>query len=208
MTRRRVIGIVFHTVLSLLVLTLLWVAVGMPLPWKWEYRRIERAMLLEPMEILYHGEENEVLSADEEKLGFFTGDSWGLPMYHNHLYLFPLENGVGRAMRKQTFFGLDVWAYDASGNSVRADLELTLWTSEHEPVTTRKSAEKEDGLFTFYVDENENLEDAMEAMVALEIGKNVDEETEAGYQLNLIFYDEAGNVTATHESGGTCNEDR
>ena len=169
-------------------------------------------MLLEPMEILFHDEKNTVLAVDDKQLALYTGDFYGSPMFPNELFLFPLENGLGRAIRKDTFFGMDVWAYDASGKGKQVDMGLAVWYGDSEPHIIRESAQLENGFFTIHVDEDQygfdNWKDtALSAMVAAEIGKTVNfvdwEDYAWGYAMTLTFYDEAGDVTAVHESEGT-----
>lgn len=214
MKKYRGLRLCMNLFLTVLVLVMLWAGMGFPLPTELAYRRMERAMLLEPMEILYQGEDDCVLSVDEEHLGLYTGDYFGTPMHYRSLYLFPLENGLGRAIRKHTFFGMDVWAYDASGRSTSVDMELQIGRDDLGPKTIRESAQLKNGFFPIHV--NESLyhneltywhDTALEAMIASEIGANLhfaDISTyESWYSMTLTFYDEAGNVTAVHESEGT-----
>ena len=46
MAKARGLRTVFNLLLVLLLLLALWIGLGQPLPWKWDYRRMERAMLL------------------------------------------------------------------------------------------------------------------------------------------------------------------
>lgn len=215
MAKARGLRTVFNLLLVLLLLLALWIGLGQPLPWEWAYRRMERALFLEPMEILFHDEENTVLAVDDKQLALYTGDFYGFPMFPDELFVFPLENGLGRAIRKETFFGMDVWAYDASGNAKQVDMRLAIWYGDSEPHIIRESAQLENGFFAIRVDEDQygfdNWKDtALSAMVAAETGKTVSfanwEDCEWGYAMTLTFYDEAGNVTAVHESEGTYDE--
>lgn len=214
MKRYRGVRLCLNLLLSVLVLVMLWTGLGQPLPWEWAYRRMERAMFLEPMEILYHDEDGSVLSVDDKQLALYTGDFRGFPMFTEDLFLFPLENGLGRAIRKDTFFGMDIWAYDASGQSARVDMKLKIWRKDVQPHIIRETAQLEDGFFAIHVDENQFdsgsvdwRDTALEAMIAAETGINAAfggwEAYEAGYAMTLTFYDEAGYVTAIHESEGT-----
>lgn len=217
MAKTRGLRTVFNLLLSVLLLVMLWVGLGQPLPWEWAYRRMERAMFLEPMEILYHDENGAVLSVDDKRLALYTGEFWGYPMSPDNLFVFPLENGLGRAIRKDTFFGMDVWAYDASGQSARVDMKLKIWHQDSQPHIIRESARLENGFFAIHVDESQYAYDvtgwkdaALAAMIAAETGLHVGfgdwDDFESGYAMTLTFYDEAGNVTAVHESEGTYDE--
>ena len=215
MAKARGLRTVFNLLLVLLLLLALWIGLGQPLPWKWDYRRMERAMLLEPMEIVYHDEADDmVLSVNDTSLGLFTGGFWSSTMITKDLFLFPLKDGVGRVLRHHPFWGLDIWAYDTSGRSTRVEAELQIWDQDHEPKTFRRTAAPEEGVFFVEIDEvdvwnaaDEWKNTALEAMVAAEVGINLhfaDHDTyESGYAMTLTFYDEAGNVTAVHESEGT-----
>lgn len=211
MNGKRIVKTVLNLLLAAFLLLGVWSGMGKPLPWKWEYRRMERAMLLEPMEILYHGENDDVLSVDERQLAYYTADWVGFPMWNNLMYLFPLENGYGRAIRKDVFFDMDIWAYDASGQAVRVDMELTVWDETHEPQIIRESAQLTDGIFPLCVRkskfDNNWMDRALEAMIVAETNTTVhfgEMETYAsGYKMVLIFYDESGTVTGKHESEGT-----
>lgn len=211
MKKHRTLKTVCNLALALLVLVMIWAGLNHPLPWKQAYRRMERAMLLEPMEIIYHGEEDVVLSADENHLALYTGRWFGSPMFPEELHRFPLTNGVGRVLRCENFFGMDVWAYDGSHRSVRADMELAIRDQEHGPWTVRETAHLENGFYDFHVggyDMVDWKELALNAMVAEEIHSNMHfggmpENYRMDYEMTLTFYDEAGNVTAEHESGGT-----
>lgn len=215
MAKARGLRTVFNLLLVLLLLFALWIGLGQPLPWKWDYRRMERAMLLEPMEIVYHDEaDNMVLSVNDTSLGLFTGGFWSSTMITKELFLFPLKDGVGRVLRHHPFWGLDIWAYDTSGRSTRVEAELQIWDQDHEPMTFRRTALPEEGVFFVKIDEvdewnaaDEWKNTALEAMIAAEIGINLHfadhDAYESVYAMTLTFYDEAGNVTAVHESEGT-----
>lgn len=210
MNRKRIVKTAINLLLSVLLVIGTWSGIRKPLPWKWEYRRMERAMLLEPMEIVYHGEEGEVLSVDEKQLALYTGDWFGFPMWNNMIYVSPLENGFGRIVRKEIYFEMDIWAYDASGQAVQADMELTVWDNEHDPAIIRESAQLADGFFAFCIHQSKFedtwMDRALQTMVAAEIhtrfGFEGAEEYESGYNMVLTFYDETGNIVGTHESGG------
>ena len=211
MNGKRFLKTIINLLLAIVLLAGVWSGMRKPLPWKWEYRRMERAMLLEPMEILYHGDEGEVLSVDENNLALYTGDWFGSPMWNNMLYLFPLENGYGRAIRKSAFFELEVWAYDASMQSVQATMTLTIWDQDHTSHTMWSTAQRKEGWYALSVDENrfqaEWMNRALKAMIAAETNTRVGFSNintyESGYEMVLTFYDEAGRVTGTHESEGT-----
>ena len=211
MNGKRIVKTILNLLLVVILLMGVWSGMRKPLPWKWEYRRMERAMLLEPMEILYHGDQDEVLSVDEKQLALYTGSWFGFPLWNNMMYLSPLENGCGRVIRKHTFFDLEVWAYDASERSVQVDMKLTIWDQDHAGHTMQASAQRIDGWYALSVDESkfqaEWMDQALRAMIAAETHTRVhfvDFDTyESGYQIVLTFYDEAGRVTGTHESEGT-----
>lgn len=211
MKKHRILRTLLNLALTLLVLIMLWGGLDHPLPWKLAYRRMERAMLLQPMEIVYHDEDDVVLSADDDHLALYTGSWFGTPMFPEELHLFPLENGLGRVLRNDSFFGMDVWAYDSSGVSVRADMELKLCDQTHEPWIVQGTAPLENGFYAFHVGAYNmaNWESmALSAMVAEEIRSNMHfggmpEDYRMEYEMTLTFYDEAGSVTAVHESGGT-----
>ena len=211
MRRYRGLRLCLNLLLIALVLVMSWAGRGFPLPPEQAYRRMERAMLLKPMEILYQGEDDCVLSVDENHLALYTGEFQGFPMFPRQIYLFPLENGLGRAARKTPFFGMDVWAYDASGKSTSVEMELKIWREDWEPKVIRGTANLENGFFPIHVYGSlyRNWQDtALEAMIASDIGANNIHfgdynAYESSYAMTLIFYDEAGNVTAVHESEGT-----
>ena len=202
---------ILNLLLAIVLLAGIWSGMRKPLPWKWAYRRAERAMLLEPMEILHHGDLDEVLSVDENNLALYTGDWFGFPMYPNMFYLFPMENGYGRVIRKNTFFELEIWAYDASEKSTVVDMRLTIWDQDHADYTMWASAKQKNGWYALSVDESKFqaqwMDRALEGMIAAETNTRVGfadiDIYVSGYEMVLTFYDEAGNVTGIHESEGT-----
>jgi len=211
MKKHRVLRTAVNLALTVLVLIMIWGGLNHPLPWKQAYRRMERAMLVEPMEIVYHGEDGVVLSADEDYLALYTGRWFGSPMFPEELHRFPLTNGVGRVLRNHMFFGMDVWAYDSSGQSVRADMELVIRDQDYGPWVIRETAQLENGFYSFHAGDYD-MEDwkelALSAMVAEEIHSNMHfggmpEDYVMHYEMTLTFYDQAGQETAVHESGGT-----
>lgn len=215
MKRYRGARLCLNLLLAALVLVMVWAGRSFPLPVELAYRRMERAMLLEPMELIHiNKEDGTVLSADHQRLALFTGEFQGFPTYRRTMYLFPLENGLGRAIRKQPFFGTDIWAYDASENAIRVEMALTLRREGAEPHTIYGEANAENGFFPIHLEAEayhdgmtDWQETAIDAMIAAEIGSNLHfadhSNYESGYSMTLTFYDAAGNVTAVHESEGT-----
>ena len=172
MNGKRFLKTIINLLLAIVLLAGVWSGMRKPLPWKWEYRRMERAMMLEPMEILYHGEKDEVLSVDEKQLALYTGDWSGFPLWNNMIYLSALEDGFGRVIRKEIFFEMDIWAYDASGRSSQVEMELSVWDREHAPQTIQASAMLTDGFFPICVEESQFdskwMDRALKAMIAAE----------------------------------------
>ena len=213
MRKYRGVRTVINLSLTLLVLIMVWGGLNHPLPWKLAYRRMERAMLLQPMEIIYQDGDGVTLSVDENNLALYTGEWFGAPMWPEELHLFPMENGVGRVLRTHSFIGMDVWAYDSSGQSVRADMELIIRRNQvQEPWVVQQTAQlQKSGFYAFHVGDYNMYqwkELALRAMVAEEIRSNMNfggmpEEYRMDYEMTLTFYDAAGNITAVHESGGT-----
>ena len=199
MKRGRVLKTVVNLLVGIVVLAVLWSGLGFPLPDQWDYRRMERAMLMEPMEILRCGDKGEILSVNEAYLGLYTGHRIGYPMNINEMHLFPLENGAGYAVWKGFFFEVELWAYEETGRAVEARATEKI----------RLRAFKEDGIFPFSMyrygeDVNSWKARAMEDMVWREMGEAMQEKS--GYRIAITFYDETGTVVALRENGGSYDE--
>lgn len=205
MAKARGLRIAVNLLLVPLLALLLWIGLGYPLPPEQNYRRMERAMLQEPMEILEHNEEwGLVISADEKQMAIFCDDWRGGTVLPNAFLLTPLEGGVGVVADCNFYDGLSVWAYEAAGAAVRAEMRLTLLHEEFGPVEICRESARENDVFYFLVERfdpwSENWKDqTLVELAERELGKSV--RTDHEYRLEITFYDEAGNVTAVRESG-------
>ena len=211
MNRKRLIAAVFYVAASLALLWCAWIGLQKPLPWKWELRRAERAMLLEPMEVLYHDRNKGVTVAandDFVALQGHTKKDRELMLYDGDFLLFPVEDGAGAAVWSDFFgFALYLCGHETSGQAVWANVDLDLFMDGRLFSSLNQTAKREDNAFFFRLSEgtcsftgtqwpSEGLQD----VGFLNRYGVVD--TNWSYHLTMTFYDENNRVTAVHENGG------
>ena len=215
MNRRRLLGTVFYVAASLALLWCVWVGFHKPLPWKWELRRAERAMLLEPVEVLHHDRSKGVTVAANDDFVVLQGHTkkdTELILYDGDVLLFPVEDGAGAAVWGDFFgFVLYLCGYETSGKAVWADAALDLFVDGRLVSGLSQTAKKENGAFFFRLAEgsctftgtewpNEGLRDVSF------LNRYGVVDTNWSYHLTMTFYDENNHVTAIYETGGATHE--
>ena len=217
MNRKRLIAAIFYVAASAAMLWCVWIGLQRPLPWKWELRRTERAMLLEPVEVLYHDRNKGVTVAANDDFVVLQGHTkkdTELILYDGDVLLFPVEDGAGAAVWGDFFgFVLYLCGYETSGQAVWANADLDLFVDGRLFSSLNQTAKNENGAFLFRLAEgnctftgtkwpNEGLRDVgfLSRYGVLD--------TNWSYHLTMTFYDEENHVTAIHEIGGGNHEDR
>lgn len=210
MNRRRLIAAVFYVAASLALLWCVWIGLHKPLPWKWELRRAERTMLLEPMEVLYHDRSKGVVVAANDSyvaLQGHTKKDTELILYDGDFLLFPVEDGAGAAVWSDFFgFVLYIFGYETAGQAVWANADLDLYANGMLFSSINQTAKKENDAFFFRLAEGSCVftgeqwpKEGLQAVGLLQ--RHPSERVQWGYHLTITFYDEENQVTAVHEAG-------
>lgn len=216
MKRRKQIWL--YLTLIVMLGAVLWLFNGKPLPWYWDYRRTEQAWLMEPKEILGRVKTAEAtVSRDDENLYLHTRRWDTSPA---RIDVRPIESGVGRflladVMLEHSDEPFWVLAWTASREAVQASVRVETWTGFADTRHVYEGETRRDGnLFVFELRLQEEP-DTVERYTEADLLRGI-YETECyegytliptgGYEIQLTFYDENGNVVAEQTSGGDFPE--
>ena len=207
-----------YLTLTVILGAALWFFNGKPLPWYWDYRRAEQAWLMEPKEVLGRVKAAEAtVSRDDESLYLHTR-RWGTSLAR--IDAVPINNGVGRflladVMLEHSDEPFWVLAWTDHDEAVRASVRVETWTDFEDTRHVYEGETRRDGdLFVFELRLQEEP-DAVERYTEADLLRGIYEaecydgyklSPTGGYEIQLTFYDENGDVVAEQTSGSDFPE--
>lgn len=225
--------LVRNLVLSGILLFSLWLWLERPLPVALDYRRQEKAQFLEPKEIIQRIPELDCVASRDEAYLYLYSREW-----YSRIDRFPLEQDVGRMLflpasiqvqpQDRPADPLVVLAFEDSEKAVRAEIELTTWSTPYETdgalydprYTYQAEAEREGKLFFLELHCQEPLDETgvtvygmceaalLEDIWNYECRDGYNWYSTGGYDMEITFFDAANRVVAVLIDSVTFPENR